>query len=154
MGTLNTVLKDIAHQSVYIDTNLFIYFLDQNPHFFKIAATLLSAAESGHFIALTGDLTVSEALVMPYKKKDLLMIERFKAFFYMDDFLSIRSHSSAVFDLAAKLRAESGLKFADALHYATAIQSGCRYFITNDKGIRSSDALTVILIKDIDELST
>ena len=41
------------------------------------------------------------------------------------------------------------LKFADVLHYATALKEGCKFFITNDTGIRSTDALEVILIKDL-----
>jgi predicted nucleic acid-binding protein len=40
------------------------------------------------------------------------------------------------------------LKFADVLHYATALKAGCKFFITNDTSIRSIDALEVIFIKD------
>ena len=39
----------------------------------------------------------------------------------------------AVFEMATTLRAESHLKTPDALHLATAIQSGCSEFWTNDK---------------------
>jgi predicted nucleic acid-binding protein len=49
------------------------------------------------------------------------------------------------------LRAERGLKFIDALHYATAIQAGCKFFLTNDGGIQSSDVLEVVPVKTLAE---
>lgn len=149
MGKIKRVLEKISGQNVYIDTNLFIYFLDQNTIFFPIASRILEAAELGVFIAFTGDLTIAEALVKPYKSKNTLLIEGFKDFFYAEDFLTIKSHNSDIFDLSSQIRAQHNMKFADALHYATAIKSGCTFFITNDKGIRSTDELEVILIQDL-----
>ena len=39
------------------------------------------------------------------------------------------------------------MRLMDALHYATAIQSGCRFLITNDAGIKSSEEIEVIYVK-------
>ncbi len=41
--------------------------------------------------------------------------------------------TSAVFDLAAELRAHHGLKTPDALHLATAVVGGCEEIWTNDR---------------------
>jgi predicted nucleic acid-binding protein len=41
------------------------------------------------------------------------------------------------------------LKFIDALHYSTAIRSGCRAIMTNDNGIRTSDLLEVISLSTL-----
>ena len=149
MGKIADVLDRLAGQCVYIDTNLFIYFLDQNTEFFSIASKILEAVESGNFIAYTGDLTVAETLVKPYQTGNVLLVANFKAFFSADDFISVESHDADTFDLSAQIRAKYGLKFPDALHYATALKAGCKFFITNDTGIRSTDALEVILIKDL-----
>jgi predicted nucleic acid-binding protein len=64
-----------------------------------------------------------------------------------------RGAAVAVFDTAARLRAETGMKLIDALHYVTALKAECKYFITNDTGIRSTDALEVISIKDCCDLT-
>ena len=64
-------------------------------------------------------------------------------------FLSIQSHDAEIFDLTAQLRARRGLKFIDALHCATAIQAGCRFFVTNDGGIQSRDDLEVVAIRTL-----
>lgn len=149
MGKIAGVLNKLAGQHVYLDTNLFIYFLDQNKEFFPVASAIFEAIELGRFIAYTGDITVAETLVKPYQTDNILLVATFKEFFYADDFLSIKSHDSDTFNLCAKIRAKYGMKFADSLHYATAIKAGCKFFITNDTGIRSTDSLEVILIKDL-----
>lgn len=149
MGKVEWLVDKIAGQSVYIDTNLFIYFLDQNTAFFPVSADILQAVEQGKFFAFTGDITVAEALVKPYQINNLSLISAFKSFFFADNFLSIVSHKADTFDLCAQLRAKYKMKFADALHYASAIKSGCKFFITNDKGIRSTNELEVILISEL-----
>lgn len=149
MGKIADTLDKLAGQQVYIDTNLFIYFLDQNPEFFTVASTLLAAVELGSLIAYTGDITVAETLVKPYQTDNILLVANIKAFFYADDFLSIRSHDADTFNLCAQIRAKYSMKFADALHYATALKAGCKFFITNDTGIRSTAELEVILLKDL-----
>jgi hypothetical protein len=45
---------------VFIDTNLFICFLGQNPEFFTVVSTLWEAAEWVSLFAYTGDNTVAE----------------------------------------------------------------------------------------------
>ncbi len=149
MGTINTLLDKLAGQYVYIDTNLFIYFLDKNPVYFSVVSELLQAIEQGKFIGFTGDITVAETLVKPYQTNNTLLIAKIKSFFTADNFLILKSHDSDTFDLCAQIRAEYGMKFADALHYATAIKSGCPFFITNDIRIRSTNSLEVLLIKEV-----
>ena len=45
MGKVADSLDKLAGQQVYLDTNLFIYFLDQNPEYFSVTSTLLEAVE-------------------------------------------------------------------------------------------------------------
>jgi len=151
MAKIADLLDKIAGQSVYIDTNLFIYFLDRTQPYFSVAAQILEAVESGYFTAYTGDITVAETLVKPYQTGDIFIVASIKAFFATDDFLSVVSHNADTFDLAAQIRAKYRMKFPDALHYATAIKASCKFLITNDAGFRSSDTLEVILLKDFIE---
>ncbi len=62
MGKITVLLDKLAGQSVYIDTNLFIYVLDKNPQFFSIAAQILESVEAGDFVAYTGDITLLKRL--------------------------------------------------------------------------------------------
>ncbi len=146
MGTIAEILKRLQGHKVYLDTNVFIYFLDRNPDYFRLVAPIIEAVESGLIIACTGDVTIAEILVKPYQSVNLELVASIKAFFRMENFLTILPHDAETFDLAAQSRAKYNLKFIDALHYATAIRAGCAFFITNDSGIRSANALDVILL--------
>lgn len=39
------------------------------------------------------------------------------------------------------------MQFIDALHYATAIRSGCTVFVTNDLAIQSDHIIEIISLK-------
>ena len=147
MGKIDDEIARMAGHRVYLDTNVFVYFLDRNPDYFSVVAPIIEAIDSGLIIGYTGDAAIAETLVKPYQTGNPALVASFKAFFSMEDFLSIQPHDAGIFDLAAQLRAKRGLKFIDALHYATAIQAGCKFFLTNDGGIQSSDVLEVISVK-------
>ena len=49
----------------------------------------------------------------------------------------------------ARLRAETGLKSADALHAATALRAGCDLFTTNDADFRRVEGLPVVVLSDL-----
>jgi predicted nucleic acid-binding protein len=151
MGKIDDAIARMTGHCVYLDTNVFVYFLDRNPDYFPVVAPIIEAIESGLIIGYTGDAAIAETLVKPYQTGNLALAASFKAFFRMDNFLAIQSHDAESFDLAAQLRAKQGLKFIDALHFATAIQAGCKFFVTNDGGIQSSSVLEVITIKTLAE---
>lgn len=151
MGKIADAIARMAGHRVYLDTNVFVYFLDRNPNYFPVVAPIIEAIESGLIIGYTGDAAIAETLVKPYQTDNLALAASFKAFFRTEDFLSIQPHDAETFDLAAQLRAKRGLKFIDALHCATAIQAGCKFFVTNDGGIQSSDVLEVVSVKTLAE---
>lgn len=151
MGKIDDAIARMAGHRVYLDTNVFVYFLDRNPDYFPVVAPIIEAIESGLIIGYTGDAAIAETLVKPYQTDNLALAASFKAFFRTEDFLSIQPHDAETFDLAAQLRAKRGLKFIDALHCATAIQAGCKFFVTNDGGIQSSDVLDVVSVKILAE---
>jgi predicted nucleic acid-binding protein len=151
MGKIEEAIARMAGHRAYLDTHVFVYFLDRNPDYFPVVGPIIEAIESGIIIGHTGDAAIAETLVKPYQTGNLALAASFKAFFRMDNFLSIQSHDAETFDLAAQLRARQGLKFIDALHYATAIQAGCKFFVTNDAGIQSNSVLEVITVKTLAE---
>ena len=86
----------------------------------------------GRMTGCTGDAAVAETMVMPYRHGNLTKIAKFKAFFGLDGFLTVPAYTAQTFDLAAQLAGTQGMRLIDALHYATAIQLGCRFLVTND----------------------
>lgn len=148
MGKIDDVLARIAGQRVYLDTNIFIYFLDRHPIHFDPVAALLRASINQAFFAATGDVAVAEVMVGPYRYDDPALAAQFKRFFAQRKLLTVVAHEREVFDNAAMLVAKNRMKFVDALHVATAINTGCHFFITNDAGIASVEGLEVILLSE------
>ena len=149
MGSIAALLARMARQRVYLDSNVFIHFLDRNPLYFPLVAPLLEAIDGGDIIGVTGDAAVAEVMVSPYRASDPGLIAGIQSFFGRAGFLSVRSHDAAAFDLAAQLRARHGMKFIDALHVATAINAECRYLITNDGDFRSQAAIEVVTLRSL-----
>jgi predicted nucleic acid-binding protein len=139
----------LAGQRVYIDTNLFIYFLDRHPVYFSAVAALFQASMDQVFFATTGDVAVAEVMVGPYRHDDPSLAARCKQFFAQSQLLTVVAHQRQVFDSAAQLSAKKRMKFIDALHVATAIDVGCTAFITNDMGVPSVQGLDVIQLADL-----
>lgn len=151
MGKVDEAITSMIGHRVYLDTNIFVYFLDRNPDFFDVVKPLIQAIDSGKIIGVTGDAAVAETLVKPYRTGSLELVASIMDFFRTEGFLSIKAHDGETFDLAAQLRAKRGMKFIDALHYATAIRSGCSFFITNDLKIQSDEILEIISVKALKE---
>ena len=148
MGKVDALLAKIQGQRIYFDANFLIYFFDKTEPYIIVVSQIILACDRNEVFGCTGDAAVAELMVYPYRTRDEIEIARGKAFFLRENFLQVLPHDSAVFDTAARLRAETGMKLIDALHYATALKAGCKFFITNDTGIHSTDALEVISIKD------
>ncbi len=142
-------LAQMAGQRVYIDTNVFIYFLSRHPTYFEASLVVINACAESRIFGFTGDAAVAEVMVGAYKKADPTLAARFKLFFSQKNFLTIATHDGQTFDAAAQLVAKGGVKFIDALHMATAIQNQCVYFVTNDKGIQSGVHLKVLQLEQL-----
>ena len=149
MGTIAALLARMAGQRVYLDSNVFIYFLDRNPMCLPLVAPLLETIDRGGIIGTTGGAAVAEVMVRPYQTGDPALIAGIKSFFDSAGFLSVRSHHAAAFDLAAPLRARHGMKLIDALHVATAINAECRFLLTNDGAFRSQAALELVSLRGL-----
>lgn len=149
MGKIDKLISKIQGHRIYFDANFLIYFFDKKEPYFTVVSQIIVACDRNIIFGYTGDAAVAELMVYPYKTKNALEIARGKAFFSRENFLNVMSHGSDLFDSASRLRAETGMKLIDSLHYATAVKADCKFFITNDKGIQSSDSIEVILIKDL-----
>jgi predicted nucleic acid-binding protein len=149
MGALASALASIRGQRVYFDANFFIYFLARSGKYFDAVEPMMRACDQGEFQGVTGHATMSEVLVLPYRQQSPEEIARVKSLFSRQDLLEILRHDEKSFDLAAQIRARHGLKLIDALHYATALNAGCRYFVSNDIAFRRGGTLEIISIADL-----
>ena len=67
MDKTNPVIARLAGSSVYIDMNIFIYFLDGNKDFLAVVAPFLQAVSAGKIIGYTGMLSLQKRWYAPIK---------------------------------------------------------------------------------------
>lgn len=150
MDALTRTLARMQGQRAYIDSNFFIYFLTRHPAGFAASAAVLQACDAGGIIGTTGDAVVAELLVKPYRDDDTAAIHGIRQLFSREHFIQRLPHDAECFELAAELRGKQGGKLMDALHFATALRGGCRFFLSNDHAFKSTDRMTVLRLRDFD----
>ena len=132
----------LAASSIYLDSCLAIYLVEENATFVAGLESALAADPSASFCI--SPLTEMECLIMPLRLGNQLLITKFKNWFKTVEVLSLQSN---VFHEAARLRADfSSLKTPDALHLAVAIHHKCDEFWTNDSRLSS---VAPLLVKNI-----
>ena len=132
MAAVSQGIDALRGQRVYIDANIFIYFLDATPSFIEPATDVLTAAQNGTFAAVTSQAVLAEVMVGPYRSGNPLIIRSVREFFHQPKLLEIVGHSDEAWDGAAMLRATLDVPFIDALHISTAASVGCTALVTND----------------------
>ena len=111
---------------IYLDTSICVYALEAADARGDRARDLL-AAGGKQFCA--SPLVQMECLVKPFQTGDVTLERRFRFFFSEILMLEI---TSDVFERAARVRASTGLKTADALHVAVATAASCDAVWTAD----------------------
>lgn len=140
------MLDPLVGRRVYVDANVFIYFLDQSSPQALAATKILEAAAAGDISAVTGQAAIVEVMVGPYRQGNPLVIRTVREFFDSSTWLDKVDHSAKAFDDAALLRATSGMPFVDALHVATASLSRCDVIVTHDARMKPGLGVDVVAL--------
>lgn len=139
----------MAGQRVYIDTNVFIFFLDGNDKYLPSVGPIMQACADGTIFPATGRLAIAEVMVHPYRHGNAVTVSRFKSFFAQKNFLTIAEHGPDCFDDAAMIAGQKHMKLIDAIHYRTALHAGCRFLLTNDRGFVTDADMEILQIDDL-----
>lgn len=136
----------IEYNKVFVDTALFIYYLEKNPFYFDSAKSFFEDCIKERKTILTSVITVQEYLVYPYMQNDKELIKNFNEFLNACD-IHIIDITRSVAEKAAEIRAElRSVKGMDALQLAAAFTSGCDAFFTNDIRLCRYDKLSCVTL--------
>jgi predicted nucleic acid-binding protein len=149
MDKISAVLPHLHGHRVYVDTNIFIYFLERHERYFDAVVPFFQLFNAGLSLAYTGDAVVAETMYKPYQAGNVERVNEFKAFFNNDEFITVLPHSTKAFEMAAELSPKRGMKLIDALHYSTASLAGCTFILTNDVGFSSSKQIEVLNLQSL-----
>lgn len=145
MGIMDTLQ---SKQSVYLDSNIFIYLLEMHPTFIDVLTELFLFIDSGQLPAVTSELTLAETLVKPTEENNVDLQRTYQSVLQTSNVLQIISINRVILIEAARLRATNKIKLPDAIHLATAIVNHCQAFITNDLLLKNTNNIRIISLSD------
>jgi predicted nucleic acid-binding protein len=146
VGDIAAVLRN--HQLVGFDTSIFIYHIEESPHYAEVAATALKDLATGTFMGVTSALTLMEIAVQPLQMGRPEVADIYGALLNTFPNLTIANLDPFSARKAAELRATYRLRPADALQVAACVQRGATAFLTNDKTLRRVTEIEILLLDD------
>ncbi len=139
-----------THGPVYLDSNGFIYSVELVEPYRTLLEPMWQQARAGEFDVASSDITVLETLVKPLREGDEVVEMLLRSMFDAHE-VSLIPATRELWEDAARIRADTGLKTPDALHAATALGAGCAAFITNDTDFHRVQGLPVVVLDDLVE---
>ncbi len=126
----------------YVDSNIIIYMVEGRTELKEVAVSALDQCLREGRLLVTSELSAAECLVGALRR-DHRVAHAYRDLFDHEKFLSVVDVSRSIVRRAAELGAGLNLKLLDALHVATAEALACEIFLTNDRGIRTPNGLTL-----------
>lgn len=141
-------MKNLSQvNKIGLDVNIILYYLHQDKSFGKQSLRLLTTTKNKTKVIST--LVYTEAFVYVFAEDNqILMKEQLKALESIPR-LQIIAPSRQICLTASQLRAAYRLKTPDAIHIATAIDSGCDVFITNDDHLKKVAEIKILTLRDL-----
>ena len=143
------VRKHIKGKRVYVDTNILIYLFEGFLEYRHLIQEIANCVDNDEIILLTGEITIAEIMVMPFKKNDSRLINLYTTALNDTDFIRLIPTTQNIYLKTAFLRATfKSMKTPDAIQVASAIEGEADIFITNDKGIKTPSEIEKIVLQD------
>ncbi len=139
----------LDRQRIGLDTNVFIYFLEDHPRYGTWCASLFDLIERGHSPAVTSTVTLLELLVQPYCDRKDELVQKIFALTSTYPKMEWVPVTLSLADRAAELRARYRLSTPDALQLATAISHKAARFYGNDRGLRRVKEIECVIVDDL-----
>lgn len=139
----------ISAGPVGLDTVTFVHYIEEHPRFLPFLEDLFARLDAGELRGVTSGVTLLEVLVVPYRRADADLAQRYEALLTRSRGLLFREIDRPLLRAAARLRAATGMKTPDALQVAAALGGRCSVFLTNDRRIPDSVGLQVLQLDDL-----
>jgi len=138
------LIEDVGPGAVAVDTAIFIYFIEEQPAYLPLILPLFEEADQGKRTLLTSALTLLEVLVVPYRKLDVRLAQRYEILLTRSRGIKLIDLTQALMRTAAQLRAGTAIKTPDSLQLAAALTAGCKTFVTNDRRLPQVPDLRIV----------
>ena len=134
---------------VYLDTNVFIYFVEGHPLFADALRDLFVAIDEGSIAATTSELTLAEVMVKPIAMSRPDIAAEYAALLARGSAIDVRPIDRATLLRGAELRAQFGGRAFDAIHVASAERANSDYILSEDRRLVVSPPLHHVRLSEL-----
>jgi predicted nucleic acid-binding protein len=135
---------------LYVETAPFIYYTERHPVYVAKMRSVFLRIHQGQIEIFTSTITLTEVLTKPLKAGDKRLVDDYHEMLENTQNIILAPVDNAIANRAAELRAQYNLKTPDALQIATAIESGCDAFLTNDLGLKRVSEVKILVLDDLE----
>jgi predicted nucleic acid-binding protein len=146
-----TNLLEQAH-TIFIDTAPVIYFVEKKEPYWSLCNLFFDQIDNGQLLGMISPITIAESFYYPYKKEQQTLLRAFEQRLLNNSRIKVIPLTAVIAQRSAKLRAEYNLGLADALQIATAIETNCDLFLTNDQQLQRVTGLSGLQIVILESL--
>lgn len=132
-----------------VDTAPVIYHVERHARYWELTTAIFLALREQAVQGVTSPITLAECLVHPFRSRDTALAARFRRAIVDDPRIEYHGVDPVV-EQAAEIRARHNLALTDAFQVAVALETGCDAILTNDRDMRRVDALTVLVLDDLE----
>lgn len=136
----------IPNSKIYIDTNLFIYFFENNPNYADKVEKLFEESINKNILLISSELLYLELSVLPIKKQNSKILKLYTDIENYLPNLDLIPISKNILLKAAEIRATYNYRSPDAIHLSTALSEKCKGFYCADKNLKSFEQIKINIV--------
>lgn len=134
---------------VYFDANVFVYLMEGFGGLEEKLLEIRDCIGKAEAEIVTSELTLCEVLVVPFKENNVDLVAEYRQFIEESGAFEVQPTTRETYVRASLYRAQLGLKTPDAIHMATAIETDCEMFVTNDKTLKAPHGVRMVRLSEI-----
>lgn len=136
--------------NIFWDTNLFIYLIEDSPHFGQTVDDLRRRMLRRNDRLITSAMTVGEVLVKPLSIGDHALADRYRSFFSAPH-VTVSAFDLGAAEAYAAIRLDRTIQPADAIQLACAASADTDLFITNDSRLTRRNVPGIKFISNLSD---
>ena len=136
---------------LYVDSAPLIYYVEENATYLEMMRMVVTIVDETDLVAYSSVLTLAEVLVLPLRQGDQRLVQAYQEVLLTGDDYELVVITPEVAVKAAEIRARYGLGTPDSVHLATALETGCDAFLTNDADFKRIRDIPILLLDELEK---
>jgi predicted nucleic acid-binding protein len=127
-----------------------IYLVEKHPNYLNRMTFILRYVTNGPISAVGSTMILTEVLAQLLRMGRTELVKDYEDIIQNSVGFTLIPIDEQIAHRAAELRAKYGLKTPDALHVATALETHCDAFLTNDMGLKRVSEVQVLVLEELE----